>query len=70
MRIVMLQDISQWTDSIEEWEYLHIPDIIDLIREEKMWSALGGNSLSDFVSHLMAKGAVKLSVETYTIGFT
>lgn len=69
MRIVILQNIAQWTGSIEEQEYLNIPDIMDMDHEEKIWFAAGGGRLQDFVAHLVARGATKLSLETWVIGY-
>jgi len=70
MRVVVLQDITQWIGSIEEQEYLIVPDAMDIAHEEEKWFATGGGMLQDFVTYLMASGAIKLSVETWTIRYT
>lgn len=69
MRIVVLQNIGQWIGNIEEQEYLDIPDAMDMDVEEKKWFVTGGGTLQDFVAHLIANGAVKLSIETWVIRY-
>lgn len=69
MRIVILQNIAQWTGSIEEQEYLHVPDAMDIDREEGQWFNAGGGTLQDFVGYLIARGAIKVPVETWVIRY-
>ena len=69
MRIVAIQSIAQWTGAIEEQEYLVVPAHMDIPHEEEIWFSAGGGLPKDFVVHLIARGAIKLSVETWTIRY-
>ena len=69
MRIVVVQSITQWIGSIEDQEFLEVPDNMDLTYEEERWFASGGGEPSDFVACLVAKGAKKLPVEVWTINY-
>lgn len=70
MRILVLEDIAEWTGAIQEQAYLEIPPTMDMETEEKNWFANGGGTLQDFVSYLKTRGAKELTnVETWTINY-
>lgn len=69
MRIVVMQDIAQWIGSIEEQEYLEVPDTMDISQEEGAWFTSGGGTLQNFVAYLIGRGAKKISVEIWTIRY-
>ena len=70
MRILVLENIAQWTGDVVEHAYLEIPPTMNMADEEKSWFANGGGTLSDFVCYLKKKGAKELTnVETWTINY-
>jgi len=70
VRILVLQNIAQWTGAIDEQIFLEIPPDMDMRAEETAWFAAGGGTPSDFANHLKTKGARELEgVETWIINY-
>lgn len=70
MRILVLQNIAQWTGAIDEQIFLEIPPDMDVGAEEQAWFANGGGTPSDFANYLKTRGAKDLEgVEVWTINY-
>jgi hypothetical protein len=70
MKIWVVQCLEQWTGVIEKQEFLLVPDLLDMAKEEAAWFAAGGDSSGkSFADHLVGCGATRLDAQFWTINY-
>jgi ADP-ribosyl-[dinitrogen reductase] hydrolase len=69
-RILVVRAPEMWTGMILHQDFLVIPEVMDVGKEEQAWFAAGGDGSGiKFADYLIAHGAVRLTPEIWNINY-